>query len=82
LNNNYLVKYAVNVGEIDKVKLLLTYPKVNPSAINNYAILRVVDNGNIEMVRLLLSDPRVDPSTCNNLAVKTAPDKLIKNIMK
>ena len=63
---------AAQTGDINKVKLLLTNPEVNPAAIDNRAILLASENGHTEIVRLLLSDPRVDPTAENNWAIRSA----------
>ena len=63
---------AIQKGDTDKVKLLLTNPKVNPAADNNHAIQSASVNGRTGVVRLLLNDPRVDPADDNNFAIRLA----------
>jgi hypothetical protein len=41
--------------------LLLSDPRVDPSAKSNSAIREASQEGHFEIVKLLLSDPRVDP---------------------
>jgi hypothetical protein len=59
-------------GHVEVVRLLLTDPRVDPSAQNNYAICGASENGYLKVVRLLVTDPRVDPSTLDNYAIRFA----------
>lgn len=60
------------IGELEVIKLLLSDPRVDPSACENEAIRNATKNGHLEVVKLLLSDPRVDPSACKNIAFQNA----------
>ncbi len=70
MNNEFIE--AAKTGDIDKVKLLLTNPKVNPTVKDNQAIRLASLNGHLEVVRLLLNDPRVDPAAGNSYAIRRA----------
>ena len=63
---------AIQNEDLEKVKLLLSDPRVNPSVNNNFAIQYASGNDILEVVKLLLSDPRVDPSDYNNAAIRSA----------
>lgn len=56
-------------GHLDKVKILLANPQVDPSTNNNYAIRWASYKGYIEIVKLLAADRRVDPSSLNNWGI-------------
>ncbi len=64
--------YAIEKGDIDKVKLLLTNPEINPADGNNNAIRDASGGGHTEVVKLLLNDPRVNPAALNNMALMGA----------
>jgi len=55
------------LGHIEVVKLLLTYPGVDPTEDNNYALQIASENGHIEVVKLLLTCPGVDPTRLQTL---------------
>ena len=63
--NDKFIEAAIS-NNVDRVKLLLADPRVDPAARNNDAIREASINGHLEVVRLLLNDPRVDPSVDNN----------------
>jgi ankyrin repeat protein len=69
--NNEFIK-AAKTGDVEKVRLLLTDPRVDPSANNNVAIQQASHNGHLEVVRLLLTDPRTDPAADDNDAIQWA----------
>ena len=74
--------HAIIKGDIELVKLLLSDPRVDPSADNNFAIKKAAENGHYKIVKLLLNDPRVDPSVevfnslLNALAKSHLPHKV------
>jgi Ankyrin repeats (many copies) len=65
--------------------MLLTDPRVDPSASDNEAIREASANGHIEVVRILLDDERVDPSAQDNAALNSASagnhGKIVKMLM-
>ncbi|KAJ3022886.1 UNVERIFIED_CONTAM: hypothetical protein HDU68_008875 [Siphonaria sp. JEL0065] len=63
---------ACVMGQVETVRLLLSHPKVDPSASEDLALRCAVCKGHVEVVRILLQDARVSPATCNNEAVKSA----------
>ena len=63
---------AAKTGCINRVKLLLTNPEVDPAANNNEAIQWASGYGHVDTVRLLLADSRIDPADDNNLAIRWA----------
>ncbi len=70
MNNEFIE--AASIGDVQKVKLLLINPEVNPAADNNYAIRWASQNGHLEVVKILLNDKRVDPAAINNWAIQMA----------
>ncbi len=73
---------AAEMGDVDKVRVLLTNPKVNPAAHNNSAIRVASYNGRTEVVKLLLADPRVDPAVNNNYAIRIASERDHAEVVK
>ncbi len=69
---NYRFNKAVEIGNVDKVQLLLNDPRVDPTADDNWAIQSASRRGHTEVVRLLLADPRVDPAALGNYAIQLA----------
>ncbi len=63
---------AAEIGDTDKIKLLLTNSEVNPAALDNEAIRLASYNDRTEVVKLLLGDPRVDPAGNDNEAIRGA----------
>jgi ankyrin repeat protein len=62
---------AAQFGSQEAVKLLLSYPGMQPYAIN-YALKQAVRNNHPEVVRLLLADERVDPNYDDEIVMQTA----------
>jgi hypothetical protein len=60
--NNYPIRIAVEKGNYDIVKLLLSDARVDPTANNNYAIKTAFDNKDYGMIELLIKDYRVNQS--------------------
>ena len=75
LDRGGLFNCVVKRGLIDKVKVLLKDPKVNPGSDDNYAIMLASESGRLEMVKLLLKDERVDPSDRGNVSIWAASEK-------
>jgi len=67
-----LFKSSVKDNKVEIIEVLLSDPRVDPSASNNYAIREASKYGHVEIVKLLLSDPRVDPSAEDNYAIDFA----------
>ena len=76
---------AVRNGNLEKIKLLLSDPRIDPSAFNNHAIQWASFHGFTEIVKLLLSDPRVDPSIDDNYpivwAVRNGHPEIVKLLL-
>ena len=73
---------AIDNKDIDKIKLLLKYSKVNPCYNNNYAIKASCEYGFTDIVELLLKDKRVDPSDGYNYALHSASDRNLFDIVR
>lgn len=67
-----LLNIAIIRGLDQLVKILLTYPGVDPSSFDNQSIVNAVSYGHTDILRLLLQDTRVDPTVRNNIVIKTA----------
>jgi hypothetical protein len=67
--DNEAIINAVKLGNTEIVRLLLSDPRVDPSARNNQAIINAK---NTSIIRLLLNDKKVDPSAQNNKALINA----------
>ena len=63
---------AIKNADIEMLKKVLKYSKINPSARDNLAIQFASENGHLEIVKLLLQDKRVDPSARDNYAISWA----------
>lgn len=61
---NALISLACDRGDIRFVKLLMSYPEVDPSDMDNTCILHSSTKKFSHIARLLLTDPRVDPNVC------------------
>ncbi len=66
---------AIEKGDLEGVKFLLSREQINPAAMDNYAIKTACLKGNYDMVKLLLSDPRVNPATLDNRSLIFAAAK-------
>lgn len=71
-SDNYAIQWASDKGHTEVVRLLLTSPRVDPSAGVNCAIRWASHNGHAEVVKLLLDNPRVNPGAMDNLAIQWA----------
>jgi len=65
---NEILNQAILQNDLDKVKLLLQYPELDPSAENNIALsFALYNKKDKDIVKLLINDPRVkatlEPST-------------------
>ena len=72
MNSDYDLYTLVKKNNIDKIRLLLKDPLVDPAADNNHLIRYASEKGKTEIVRLLLEDPRVNPSADTNYAIRLA----------
>jgi ankyrin repeat protein len=63
---------AIGENDIDRVRILLQNPEVDPTADNNEALRYSSWKGHYEIVQLLLQDPRIDPSAHQNQALINA----------
>ena len=70
MNNEFI--NAVETGNIDKVRLLLENPEIDPATNNNEAIRVASGRGHTEVVRMLLADPRTNPASNNNYPIRLA----------
>ncbi len=74
----YVLRYAVDRGHLDVVRLLLADPRVNPQVdisafVGSESLLLIaIRNDRTEIVKLLLADPRIDPAEIDNLALHVA----------
>ena len=69
--NSLVLRDATETGNIEMVKLILTYPDAFPSFYHNdgiwknyvtsTALIAAVEKGHIDVVKVLLDDPRTDP---------------------
>ena len=66
------MQQASALGHHKVVKMLLTDPRVDPSAEDDYALKEACGNSETAVVQILLADPRVNPATDNNRAIRKA----------
>ncbi len=71
---NQAFMWAIRNRHIQLIKVLLTNPKVDPTANNNWAIRKASENGHLKVVKLLLTNPKVDPSAYDNYAIRFASE--------
>ena len=78
--------HASENGHHKTVRLLMSYPHINPAIFNNLALTYAAANGHHKVVQALLEDPRVNPSDRNNFAlyfaIKNKRKKVIKLLRK
>ena len=72
LDREGLFLCSVRKDLVNKVKILLKDPDINPGSSSNHAIGEALYNNNYEMVQLLLKDPRVDPRDKDNQLIRDA----------
>jgi len=90
--DNSLIRWAVEKGYTDIVKILLSNKNVDPVApyyirdldmhVKNKPIIDAAKLGHTDIVKLLLADPRVDPTVNNNgplrLAIKNGHHDIVE----
>jgi hypothetical protein len=60
LHDNWFIRHASAIGDLDTVEWLLSNPKVDPSANNNEAARSALKNGHIKVFERLMKDKRVE----------------------
>ena len=60
--DNAALLWASQIGSASIVSYLLTFPKVNPTALGSVALRAAVYYGHYEVVKILLEDGRADPA--------------------
>jgi hypothetical protein len=79
------LRVACSKGHTPVVQLLLTDPRVDPSAECQEAIIVASQEGREDLIELLLNDPRVDPSAQKQIALRHASyfgfDKIVRRLM-
>lgn len=71
-SNSYAFQAAAWNDRSDIVKLLLSDPRVDPTANYNFAIKYTSRWGFYDTVKVLLEDSRIDPSVEQNVSIKNA----------
>jgi hypothetical protein len=81
-DQQHLIRWACCSGHTDLVKLLLTYPLVDPSSAEHICVRYASAHGMTEIVKLLLSHPSVDPSANEQESLCSACQKGHVEIVK
>lgn len=72
VDNNIIIRIASRVKFTSTVKLLLSYPAVDPSTNDDQALHSACFFGYNSIVELLLNHPRVKAESCENAAIINA----------
>jgi hypothetical protein len=71
----FLLEWTVKKNCVPLLKMLLSDPRVDPSAGNQRPIRLACDMGHVEVAKVLLDDKRVDPSAEDQQAIRFASEK-------
>ncbi len=73
-DKNKAFLWASMHSHLGMIKLLLTYPKIDPSVDDNLAIRMASRHGHTKIVKLLLTNLKIDPSAGSNYGIRWASE--------